>query len=314
MKTSGRILFISSGGEETGGTGLRQAIQLAQAENAALTMMSLYPDLPEQYHYLQKKFENFLETVIQKSLDAACSDLGIAEGCPDCSVIVRETARIPPAIRVIREVIHTGYDLVIKDAEPITGGKGFKGMDMTLLRKCPAPIWLARSSSRMRKKSRITVAVDPESKETGEHELSLKLLRKASDLVGIFNGTLDVVSCWEYEFEKILRYKAWVNVPESEIQANVEEYRKSHKRRLDSLIEESGIHCKHHVHHMRGGPEELIPSFIEQHSTDILVMGSVARTGIPGFLIGNTAENIFESTSCTLLALKPDGYVSPVTL
>ncbi len=314
MKKSGRILFISNGEEENGSPGLRQAILLAEAENATLTILSFYPDLPEQYLYLQQRFEDFLETVIKKSFDAVRSDLGIAENCPDYSVIVRDTEQIPPPISIIREVIRTGYDLVIKDAEPVTGGKGFKGMDMTLLRKCPAPVWLARPSSPPRREGMITVAIDPEIKEAGEHDLSLKLLREASALVGIFNGTLDVVSCWEYEFEKLLRYKAWVNVPEQEIQANIETFRISHKERLDSLIEESGIGCKHHVHHMRGRAEDMIPSFLEQRSTDILIMGSVARTGIPGFLIGNTAENIFERTSCTLLALKPDGYVSPVTL
>jgi len=41
-------------------------------------------------------------------------------------------------------------------------------------------------------------------------------------------------------------------------------------------------------------------------------MGTVARTGISGFIIGNTAENILEEISCSLIALKPEGFVSPV--
>lgn len=41
-------------------------------------------------------------------------------------------------------------------------------------------------------------------------------------------------------------------------------------------------------------------------------MGTVARTGIPGFIIGNTAENILQKIDCSLLALKPLGFVSPV--
>lgn len=45
---------------------------------------------------------------------------------------------------------------------------------------------------------------------------------------------------------------------------------------------------------------------------DILVMGTVARTGIPGFIIGNTAENVFQKLSCSLMALKPQGFVSPM--
>lgn len=41
-------------------------------------------------------------------------------------------------------------------------------------------------------------------------------------------------------------------------------------------------------------------------------MGTVARTGIPGFIIGNTAENTLREIRCSLLALKPNGFVSPV--
>jgi len=51
---------------------------------------------------------------------------------------------------------------------------------------------------------------------------------------------------------------------------------------------------------------------VENKNIDILVMGTVARTGIPGFVIGNTAENIVQKLSCSLMALKPRGFVSPV--
>jgi nucleotide-binding universal stress UspA family protein len=59
-------------------------------------------------------------------------------------------------------------------------------------------------------------------------------------------------------------------------------------------------------------PDQSIPDFIDQNDIDILVMGTVARTGIYSFVIGNTAENILQKLSCSLLALKPKGFVSPV--
>jgi len=43
-------------------------------------------------------------------------------------------------------------------------------------------------------------------------------------------------------------------------------------------------------------------------------MGSVARTGVPGFLIGNKAEKLLNTINCTVLTVKPDGFISPVTL
>lgn len=41
-------------------------------------------------------------------------------------------------------------------------------------------------------------------------------------------------------------------------------------------------------------------------------MGSVARTGIPGFIIGNAAESILGQVKCSVLVVKPDGLISPV--
>ncbi len=43
-------------------------------------------------------------------------------------------------------------------------------------------------------------------------------------------------------------------------------------------------------------------------------MRTVGRIGIPGLLIGNTAEEVFQTTNCSVLAVKPEGFQSPVEL
>lgn len=53
---------------------------------------------------------------------------------------------------------------------------------------------------------------------------------------------------------------------------------------------------------------------MEAFTPDILVMGTIARTGIPGFMIGNTAEDILNSVDCSVLTVKPPNYVSPLNL
>jgi nucleotide-binding universal stress UspA family protein len=47
---------------------------------------------------------------------------------------------------------------------------------------------------------------------------------------------------------------------------------------------------------------------------DIVVMGTVARTGISGLIIGNTAETILNQLTCSVLAVKPSGFKTPVTV
>jgi universal stress protein E len=41
-------------------------------------------------------------------------------------------------------------------------------------------------------------------------------------------------------------------------------------------------------------------------------MGTVGRAGIAGLLIGNTAEKILHQVECSVMTVKPDGFVSPV--
>ena len=62
----------------------------------------------------------------------------------------------------------------------------------------------------------------------------------------------------------------------------------------------------------RGEPEAVIPEFVVAEGIDVLVMGTVARSGIPGLLIGNTAERVLRRLPCSVLTVKPDGFVSPV--
>lgn len=42
-------------------------------------------------------------------------------------------------------------------------------------------------------------------------------------------------------------------------------------------------------------------------------MGTVCRTGLSGFFIGNTAEKILDEVHCSVLTVKPDGFQSPIT-
>jgi nucleotide-binding universal stress UspA family protein len=57
-----------------------------------------------------------------------------------------------------------------------------------------------------------------------------------------------------------------------------------------------------------------VPESARESQADLVVMGTVGRTGISGLFIGNTAEAILEQVRCSVLAIKPLGFVSPVKL
>ena len=43
-------------------------------------------------------------------------------------------------------------------------------------------------------------------------------------------------------------------------------------------------------------------------------MGTVSRTGIAGFFIGNCAETVLRQVDCSVLTLKPAGFATPISL
>ena len=65
---------------------------------------------------------------------------------------------------------------------------------------------------------------------------------------------------------------------------------------------------------VKGHASHVIPEIVDTEQIDLVVMGSVARSGVAGLLVGNTAEAILEQLSCSVLTVKPDGFVSPVQL
>ena len=64
----------------------------------------------------------------------------------------------------------------------------------------------------------------------------------------------------------------------------------------------------------KGSARKEIPELARRLQVDCIVMGTVARTGVPGFFMGNTAETILDQLECSVLAIKPPGFVTPVTL
>lgn len=303
-------LYVSHGtADET--EGLKQALSLARNNDAPLSVLVVCPKFPAEFPDYRKKYEESLLAQVAASIRSTKEAIKLEEGSVNISIeLVSDKT---PSIKIIQHVLQHGHDLVIKEAEPRDGGgSGFKAIDMHLLRKCPCAVWLCRPIKHSRQHIQVAVAIDPESFEPAAEASSKRLLELSRSLADSCSGELHIVSCWDYGFESFLRGSIWVKMSDVQIAEAVLDTKHEHRTALERLIKKSGISGSHQVHHLRGMAEECIPSFVKDKKIDILVMGTVARTGIPGFIIGNTAENIVQKLSCSLMALKPRGFVSPV--
>jgi nucleotide-binding universal stress UspA family protein len=309
MRHYHNLLYVSHGtADET--EGLRQALSLARNNKAKLKVLIVAPAFPSDFPDYQKKYRDSLIEQSQASIEATEKSLNLQPS--DVALSVELLTGAHPADLVIQQVMQNDHDMVIKEAQPVDGRSGFKAIDMDLLRKCPVPVWLCRSIPHSRGQIKVAVAIDPQNKEGDLEALSLRLLQLSRNLADSCDQKLQIVSCWDYELEATMKQNVFLKIPEEEVDRKVEETKAYHLAALNDLIAKSGIDGEQQLHHLRGTPSVQITQFAADHSIDVLVMGTLARTGIAGFMIGNTAENIVQNLPCSVLALKPQSFVSPV--
>lgn len=231
-----------------------------------------------------------------------------------------------PFLEIVRSVLRGGHDIVIRAAEqPGWLGRLLGSDDMHLLRKCPCPVWMVRTHEPARYR-RIVAAVDvgyayPQGELETRHALNLETLDIAASLAVSHFAELHVVHVWDAIGESAMR-GAFVSEPEHKIAAYVEEVHRRHAGRLDALMREMAQRfsadavnfLNPQLHLMKGYPRKDIAELAKRIEADVIVMGTVARTGIPGLIMGNTAETVLSQLDCSVLAIKPPGFVSPIAL
>ena len=232
-----------------------------------------------------------------------------------------------PFLEIIREVLRNAHDLVIKCPEsPSWLDRFFSGDDMHVLRKCPCPVWMVKPQTG-ESYNRILAAVDVDDSYPSEElktrqGLNALVMQLAGSLAVSEFAELHVAHAWEVIGESALRHGAFIQMPENEVNAHVERVRKHYAKLLDALMSEAGAklgqdainYINPQTHMPKGSARKVIPELATRLQVDCVVMGTVARTGVPGFFMGNTAENILNQIECSVLAIKPPGFVTPVTL
>jgi len=232
-----------------------------------------------------------------------------------------------PFLEIIREVIRNAHDLVIKCPESLDWlDRLFSSDDKHLLRKCPCPVWMVRPQTG-ELFDRIMVAVDVDDTYASKELKALQALNEmvielASSLAVSEFAELHVVHAWKAIAESTLRHGAFMQRPESEVSAYVDQARQHHTQLLDTLIKKVSAklgkdavdYIKPQLHMPKGSARKVIPEVAKDLQVDCIVMGTVVRTGVPGLFMGNTAETILDQLECSVLAIKPPGFVTPVTL
>ncbi len=313
------------GSDIDAGSALGRAVALANNNQARLTVIEVVEEIPPNTKLLDRALSHDdLKTKMVEEHRQRLEEL-VAPWRVNIEIPIDVLSGIP-FLEVIKEVLRNNRDLVIKTAESgVLMDRVFGSNDMHLLRKCPCPVWLVKPSSPNTYK-RILAAVDaddnyPIEELTTRHLLNHQILEMACSLSLSESAELHVVHTWDAIGEEAMRF-GFIRTPEDKINAYVEEERQHQGYNLDVLINEitnklgrdTLEYIKPQIHLLKGFPRKSVPKLATKINAELVVMGTVARTGIPGFFMGNTAESILNQLDCSVLAVKPPGFETPVTL
>lgn len=304
---------------------LERAVALAENNQARLTVVEVIDEISPDLTGLDPSL--FPEDFQTKRVAMRLQKLQDLVAHRSSSVEIQTKVLVGIAfLDIIRDVIRNEHDLVIKAAE--SGGlleRVFGSEDMHLLRKCPCPVWLVKSTS-PKSYQQILAAVDvsdyyPPAELNTRHQLNLRIMEMASSLAQSEFAELHVVHVWDAIGENLVN-EMFNDAPEAKVDTYVNQVKRQSEANLDSLMREVSSNAGQDAqgyfnpqrHLIKGVARKEVPTFAKEIKADLVILGTVARTGIPGFIMGNTVETILYQLDCSVLAIKPPGFKTPVVL
>jgi nucleotide-binding universal stress UspA family protein len=286
---------------------LDQAVDLASRCGATLTLVHVLPVVPAgAWRYLPPGSETDLVAERQVLLDR------IAESRAGTGLSIRsKVLRGSAAIALIQEVLTAGHDLVIRSHGRQRKGAfpPFGTTDLQILRKCPVPVWLVGPDVRGRPR-KVLAAVHANPDDRVETDLNIAIIELGLLIADLEHGGLTILQAWSAWGEELIAPR----ITAAEFSDVIETARRAASDDLRLVTSTFGPRlerCK--VELVKGQPDEVITEYANDHAVDLVVMGSVARTGVTGWIMGNTAERVLRQLRCSVLTVKPARFVSPVS-
>jgi len=319
VKSLRSILCVLDGDKLMSDSAFRRAVSLAESNQAKLTLVDVVPAIARSLQ-LPDTFpttDDLMAALLGRRRQALEE---LAKTAPDRVDVEVQVLQGTLFLETVRAVLRAGHDLVIKTAEnPAWMTRLFGSQDMHLLRKCPCPVWLTRPQHETRhQKILAAVDFDPQHTEPDTVALNRRIIDFAIHVALSDSATLHVVHAWdapEAEFASMFAddpAAAAASINEGEY-ARRQQAMDTLGSDLDIRLGKETIdYLKPRYYLVQGPASTQIPALVRRIDADLVVMGTIARTGIPGFLIGNTAEEILDQLACAVVAVKPDGFVSPV--
>ncbi len=288
----GRLVF--DGLSKATAEAVESAVWLAKHNSAKLTFLNVL----ETTAYAETLLVQGNETELNDEAEEALTKLVHAAKKEGVEATHRQVFG-KSWVEIIREVHRAGHDLVIAGTRQhgALSSVLFGSTGMKLLRKCPCPVWITKPRAHNNVSS-VLVADDL----TPVADLAVKL---GASMAKLRDADLHVLHALELGIGR----------PEWDSFENRTRARQGAIQKIElqlAELAEENLPTPLRTHVEVCPPEQAILNCVKKHDIELLVMGTVARGGLTGVITGNTAERLLPLIPCSVLAVKPDDFVSPI--
>lgn len=169
--------------------------------------------------------------------------------------------------------------------------------DWKLLRYCPCPVLLVKTH-RDWEHGVVLAAVDVGNNDPEHMALHSSIVDHGFRIASLAHAQLHVISAHP---APTLAMVDEVYPMDTQLQASYRAECQVFQQRCE--VEDDRLHIE------EGPADMVIPRVAKSLGAVVTVMGTVARTGLSGALIGNTAEVVIDKLDSDILVLKPDDMI-----
>ena len=209
---------------------------------------------------------------------------------------------------IVKKALDSAADFVVKDTHyhSVLKRSIFSNTDWNLIRNCGATLWLVKPRPPGQRPC-FVAAVDPLHERDKPAELDHRILGTAKDLAGALGGDVHVFHAFDVATAIAVSTDAVtmpIALPMNEI---ADAMRAEHTEAVERLCREHGV-PPDRTHVQQGATRQALLALTEQLRADAVVMGALSRSGVKGFFLGNTAEDVLDRLHCDLVIVKPASF------
>jgi universal stress protein E len=210
---------------------------------------------------------------------------------------------------ILRKAVDSRADLVVKDthAHSALQRSILSNTDWSLIRECAATLWLVKPRPPGEPPC-FVAAVDPLHERDKPADLDRRILATALALGAAFGGEVHAFHAYDVSAALAASTDSMA-MPMTLPPVNdlTDAIRAAHTDAVERLCRAHGIPPER-THVQQGGTRQLLMGLTERLRADAVVMGAASRSGLTGFLLGNTAEDVLDRLHCDLVIVKPAGF------